>query len=219
MRLIAKCDSLHDISSDISPQSSSRSQLQARGIHRPFWQESWSAWQGRAEREERSHIIQSQVHKSMQDVHNNPNDHYITGMSMSAQCKLFNTQSQSREGLKAVGNVLLLDGLSDKRCTAMLSIVWAADKGCLTDVGYACQSVDEGTIIIPWLMVTDWSSRIQRLRSSIEDMGGMWYTVSVPDVQLPLIGATTPWYRRVLLHIDIDCTVPKPLESREALWW
>lgn len=46
---IAMCDSLHDISSDISPQSSSRSQLQARGIHRPFLQENWSAWQGWAE--------------------------------------------------------------------------------------------------------------------------------------------------------------------------
>lgn len=89
------CDSLHDISSDISPQSSSRSQPQARGIHRPFWQENWSAWQGWAEKEKRSHLIQSHVHKSLQDLHNNSNDHYITGMSVSAQCKLFITQSHS----------------------------------------------------------------------------------------------------------------------------
>ena len=35
-----------DVSSDLSPQSSSRSQLQAWGMQRPFWQENWSAWQG-----------------------------------------------------------------------------------------------------------------------------------------------------------------------------
>lgn len=41
----AKGDLLQDISSDMSPQSSSRSQLQARGTQRPFVQGNWSTWQ------------------------------------------------------------------------------------------------------------------------------------------------------------------------------
>lgn len=30
---------------------------------------------------------------------------------------------------------------------------------CLADVGYACQSTNEGTFIILWLMLIDWSSK------------------------------------------------------------
>lgn len=38
-------DLLQDISSDMSPQSFSRSQLQAWGMQRPFMQGNWSTWQ------------------------------------------------------------------------------------------------------------------------------------------------------------------------------
>lgn len=63
MKKTAACDSLHDISSDASPQSSSRSQVQARGMHRPFLQANWSAWQGWAEKDERSHMIKKKNKK------------------------------------------------------------------------------------------------------------------------------------------------------------
>lgn len=144
---IAMCDSLHDISSDISPQSSSRSQLQARGIHRPFLQEKWSAWQGWAEEDERSHSTQSHMHKSMRDPPNISNDHYISRMLVSIQCKLFNHSHSV---------VLLLDGPPVTCYEAMVSTHREAHEWCL--VGYLCQTNDEETFISLWLMLTDWSS-------------------------------------------------------------
>lgn len=112
---MAICDSLHDTSSDMSPQSSSRSHLQAWGMHRLFWHENWSDWQDWAEKYERSHLILSHVHKSMQDAHNNTNNHYYTRMSVRT---LHHSITQSMDGLKAIGKVLLLDGLSVTCCLA-----------------------------------------------------------------------------------------------------
>lgn len=148
----AMCDSLHDISSDVSPQSSSRSQLQARGIHRPFLHKNWSAWQGWAEGDERSHIIQSHMHKSMQDVLNNFNDHCST--SLGCQCP----SSENFLSLTVTCCCLMGHQLHRTPRQACLD----GTKWCL--VGYSCQTHDEKTFISIWLMLTDWSSTDKRQR-------------------------------------------------------
>lgn len=61
---------------------------------------------------------------------------------------------------------------------------YTAHKWCLADMGYACQSDDERTFIILWLMLIDLSSKDKK-RGTIEDMGGyviyckcFWHTVA-----------------------------------------
>lgn len=125
----------------------------------------------------------------MRDVHNNPNDHYITRMSMPAQCKLFNTQSHG--GAASVcepkgGNVLLLDRLSRHS----LHGHGERTRDVLPVCGAHVNLTLGGTFVILGLMFLDWSSEDKKiLRSTIEGVGGMWYTVSGPDPQLPLVSA------------------------------
>lgn len=107
------CDLLHVISSDMSPQSSSRSQLHPAGIQRPFWHENCSVWQDWAMGEEKGNLIRSQPHKSMQDCTTT----LMFTRSARCQCPVSaNSLSLNHTvGLTAVGNVLLFDGPSVKR--------------------------------------------------------------------------------------------------------
>ena len=109
---------------------------------------------------------------------------------MSSQCELFITQSHSRAygGWKcavvwwAVSHMLVVMHMT-------------AHKQCIADMGYACQSACEWAFVIPCLMLIDWSSKDKKLlRGTTEDAETMWYTVSAPDREVLLIGATTLWY-------------------------
>lgn len=103
--------SQHPISSDMSPQSFSWSQIQAWGIQRLFWQENWSAWQDWAGRDRTGQDGTGKDSYSMRSVHNSCNERCDGRLLVSAKCKLFITKLCYRalRGPKATEHVLPFD--------------------------------------------------------------------------------------------------------------